>query len=188
MSWPFLYVPGDRLSEVELRCARLDGDVVEVGDAYMPADAVETRELRAASLRTYVDDGIAVTHESAAWVHGARDAPPRRHTVQRRSPTRRGAAIDGRVRFRDQELPADAATLIAGVWVTTPARTLADLVRALHSGDDVADEVDALLASRPGIAREAIAALERAGSVHHKRPALVFLRELVARGEEVRTT
>ena len=42
MSWPFLYFAGDRLSLAELACARLDGDVVEIGDAYMPADAVET--------------------------------------------------------------------------------------------------------------------------------------------------
>ena len=54
MSWPFLYFADDRLSTAELASARLDGDVVEVGEAYMPADAVETRELRAASLRPMI--------------------------------------------------------------------------------------------------------------------------------------
>lgn len=64
--WPFLYFAGDRLSTAELTAARLDGDVVEIGEAFMPADAVETRELRAASLRSFVRDTLAVTHESAA--------------------------------------------------------------------------------------------------------------------------
>ncbi len=71
MPWPFLYFPGDRLSRTELSAARLDGHVVEVGEAYMPADAVETRELRAGSARPWLSAALALTHESAAWVHGA---------------------------------------------------------------------------------------------------------------------
>ena len=66
MSWPFLYFADDRLSTAELASARLDGDVVEVGEAYMPADAVETRELRAASLRPMIPAALAVIRESAA--------------------------------------------------------------------------------------------------------------------------
>ena len=43
--------PDDRLSPAELSAACLDGDLVELGEAYIPADAVETRGLRAGSLR-----------------------------------------------------------------------------------------------------------------------------------------
>ena len=51
MSSPFLYFADERLSPAELSAARLDGHLVELGEAYIPADAVETRGLRAGSLR-----------------------------------------------------------------------------------------------------------------------------------------
>jgi hypothetical protein len=47
---PFLYFADDRLSSAELTAACLDGHLVSLGDAYMPADAVETRALGAGSL------------------------------------------------------------------------------------------------------------------------------------------
>ena len=43
MASPFLYFADDRLSAAELSAARLDGHLVELGEAYIPADAVETR-------------------------------------------------------------------------------------------------------------------------------------------------
>lgn len=180
MSWPFLYFADDRLSTAELSCARLDGDLVEVGEAYMPTDAVETRELRAASLRHRVPDAVAVTRESAAWVHGAVPDPPARHTVQRRSTARWHPELDARLSYRDQLLRADAATRIGGVWVTTPEHTLGDLVRALHAGAPVTAHVEALLAWRTGIAAAALDVLERGTAVHFKRPALEFLRAKAA--------
>ena len=179
MAWPFLYFPGDRLSTAELTGARLDGDLVEVGEAYMPADAVETRELRAASLRPHVPTAVAVIRESAAGVHGAVPDPPPRHIVQRLSPTRVHVARDPRTIYRDQRIGADAVVRIAGVWVATPARTLGDLVRAAHAGEPVSAHIEALLAWRPQIATEALAALERGPSLHHKRPAIAYLRALV---------
>ena len=42
MASPFLYFADDRLSRAELSAACLDGDLVELGEAYIPADAVET--------------------------------------------------------------------------------------------------------------------------------------------------
>lgn len=182
MSWPFLYFAGDGLSSAELACARLDGDVVEVGDAYMPTDAVETRELRAGSLRERVPQTLAVTRESAAWVHGAVPDAPVRHTVQRRSPVRLHHVLDPRLLYRDQPLGLEGAEMVSGVWVTTPARTLADLVRALHAGDPVRRHVDALLRWRGGLAQEALTVLESGGTVHFKRPASAFLRARIDEG------
>ena len=43
MASPFLYFADDRLSLAELSAAWLDGDLVELGEAYIPADAVETQ-------------------------------------------------------------------------------------------------------------------------------------------------
>ena len=86
MASPFLYFADDRLSLAELSAACLDGDLVELGEAYIPADAVETRGLRAGSLRELLGDSLAATHLSAAWIHGALGEPPVRHTVQRAVP------------------------------------------------------------------------------------------------------
>lgn len=182
MTWPFLYFPGERLSAAELAGARLDGDLVEVGEAFMPADAVETRELRAASLRRHVPPTMALIRESAAWVHGAVSEPPGRHLVQRVSASRVHVPHDPRTIYRDQRIDPEAVVRIGGVWVTTPARTLADLVRAAHGGDPVRGHVEALLIWRPHLAAEALGVLESGRSLHHKRPAIAFLRSLVEGG------
>jgi len=178
MSWPFLFHAGDRLSGAELCAARLDGDVVEIGEAYMPADAVETRELRAGSLRRIAGDQLAMTHESAAWVHGVLDQPPARHSVQRCVDTRINSVIDGRLRYRDPRLPRSDTDYISGVAVTTLTRTVVDLIRdrVIRENGDAA-LVQALMSARPELRDAAIAWFEAAGPVQHKRDALRYLRE-----------
>ncbi|GAA3902882.1 SAM-dependent methyltransferase [Microbacterium invictum] len=176
--WPFLYFAGDRLSTAELTAARLDGDLVEIGEGFMPADAVETRELRAASLRTFVRDSLAVTHESAAWVHGAIADPPTPHFVQRVTAHRIPYVVGSRVHYRDQRLPPGDSTRISGLATATPVRTLVDLVREVVGHAAAApDTVEAMCAWRPELIPAAIAWLERARPVHYKRPALAYLRE-----------
>ena len=71
MASPFLYFADDRLSQAELTAACLDGDLVELGEAYIPADAVETTGLRAGSLSEVLGESLAATHLTAAWIHGA---------------------------------------------------------------------------------------------------------------------
>ncbi len=175
--WPFLYFAGDRLSTAELTAARLDGDVVEIGEGFMPADAVETRELRAASLRVFIRDTLAVTHASAAWVHGALALPPSPHVVQRISARRIHHVLDTRLRYRDVRLPPADVMHISGLAVATPVRTLVDLVReAVGEGADAAT-VEAMCAWRPELIAAAIAWLEEAKPLPYKRPALAHLRE-----------
>lgn len=129
MASPFVYFVDDRLALAELSAACLDGDLVELGDAYIPADAVETRGLRAASLTGVLGETLAATHLSAAWIHGALPAPPARHTVQRAVPRRLHRVPDRRLVYRDQAVdPADLVR-IGGVLVTSGTRTLCDLVR-----------------------------------------------------------
>ena len=135
--WPFLYFADDRLSTPELMAARLDGHLIEVGEGFMPADAVETRELRAASLRRVYAPGLAFTHESAAWVHGALTEVPRRHCVQRTGARRRPPLLDRRLRYRDGRLADRDVVIVSGVAVTVPERTLADLVRDRVDSDDI---------------------------------------------------
>ncbi|MCR2800846.1 type IV toxin-antitoxin system AbiEi family antitoxin [Microbacterium sp. zg-Y818] len=174
MPSPFLYFAGGRLSGAELAAARLDGDLVEVGEGYMPADAVETRELRAASLAPLVGQTLAATHLSAAWVHGVLDTPPARHAVQRVVARRLSPSLDARVRYSDVRLDAADADVIGGVAVTSPTRTLADLARSRDAAHrDVAVR---MMTIAPHLRDEALAWLAAAGPVPDKRAAVAFLR------------
>jgi len=174
--WPFLYFADDRLSTAELTAARLDGDLVEIGEAFMPADAVETRELRAASFRSVAGIHRAVTHASAAWVHGAIPDPPLVHSLQRAGRRRAAFPVDARIRFRDVALPSDDVMIISGVAVTTPVRTLVDLVRESIADAAPSHLVDDMLAWQPDLLDAALVWVDRAGPVHHKRAVTAELR------------
>lgn len=178
-SSPFLYFADDRLSPAELSAARLDGHLVELGDAYIPADAVETAGLRAGSLRDILGDTLAATHLTAAWVHGALHEPPARHTVQRAVVKRLHHVLGRRILYRDGTVKPADLQLRGGVWVTSPTRTLADLARV--PDDDHAEAARLLADVVPGLAREAITWLEAHGALPHKRTGLAFLRGLAAR-------
>ncbi len=181
MPSPFLYFADERLSPAELSAARLDGHLVELGEAYIPADAVETRELRAGSLRELLGDTLAATHLSAAWVHGALPEPPARHTVQRAVERRLHQVIGRRLLYRDLRVDPHDVMLIGGVQVTDPIRTLVDLSRI---GDVDHTRAARLMADAdPQLPREAIGWLTSHGALPNKRAALVFLAELAADAE-----
>ncbi|CAN7283258.1 SAM-dependent methyltransferase [Microbacterium sp. LjRoot45] len=182
MPWPFLYFPDGPLSSAELGAARLDGDLVEVGEAFMPADAVETAELRAGSLGRVVGARWALTHESAGWVHGAFPDPPALHCVQRCVATRSQNVLDGRLRYRDVRIPESDVQWVGGVAVSTVVRTFVDLLRdrVLDQGDSDR-AVRIMLEWRPGLADDGLRWLEQAGPVHHKRAAQEYLRAAVRR-------
>lgn len=171
----FLYFAGDRLSAAELSAARLDGHLVELGEGYIPADAIETAGLRAASLRTILGDTLAATHVSAAWVFGALHDPPIRHTVQRAVARRLHHVIGRRFLYRDLCIEADDLLMLGGVRVTTPLRTLTDLARV---DDDLhMRAARSMVATDPALAGSAIAALSARGPLPYKRMALERLRE-----------
>ncbi len=178
MGSPYLLFAGDSLSSAELSAARLDGHLVEVGEGYMPADAVETAWLRAGSLAPVVGEFLAATHLSAAWVHGALADPPARHTVQRAVARRLHHVIGRRFRYRDPRIDEEDLVRIAGVRVTAAARTLADLAR---TPDDECRRAAALLAVRdPASVPAALEWFDRHGVVPYKRPAQALLRGILS--------
>lgn len=178
MGSPWLLFAGDALSPAELSAARLDGDVVELGEGYMPADAVETAWLRAGSLAPMVTDTLAVTHLSAAWVHGGLTEPPGRHTLQRAVDRRLHHMIGRRFHYRDPHIDDADQLRIAGVRVTTPVRTLADLAR---TPDDEYRHAAILLAeAHPALVEPALEWFARRGVVPFKRPAQALLRGIRA--------
>ncbi|WP_396668322.1 type IV toxin-antitoxin system AbiEi family antitoxin [Microbacterium sp. R86528] len=172
MASPFLYFPDDRLSLAELTAACLDGDLVELGPAFMPADAVETSALRAGSMQLLLGGSLAATHLSAAWIYGTRHNPPLRHNVQRAVPQRRNRLPARSVIYRDVQLPGPDLQRIGGVWVTSPARTVGDLART-HDEEYRATARQMVAYDLP-LLRASIRQLE-ASTLPHKHEALALL-------------
>lgn len=185
MASPFLYFADDRLSPAELTAACLDGDLVGLGDAYIPADAVETPALRAGSLAPRLGDSLAATHLTAAWIHGALPQPPSRHTVQRAVSRRLHRTPDRQLVYRDLAVPASDLQIIGGIRVTTPLRTLVDLART--DDERHARAARLLAAGHPDVLAPAIARLE-SGVLPHKRLGLTLLRGMMAAQDQEEVT
>ena len=179
----FLHHPGRRLSMSELSAARLDGDVVELGEGYAPADLVETAALRAASLAPLIGaiTGAAFAGMSAAWIHGAGDAPPEVHEVQSATGRRLRAPAGRRLIVHDPVLETIDLQHLGGVPVTTPERTLIDLLRwpttrlRRHDWARLLAQADPSLLQRTAI---------RLSSVHHGPGYQRIVRFLAAHGVE----
>lgn len=147
----FIYFAGDALSIAELSAASLDGHIVELGEGFMPADAVETPAMRAASLRGLLGTTKAASLLSAAWVWGAIPQPPPRHSAHRAVQHRLHHVLDRRVVLHDVYLEDDARVRLGGVWVSTPLHTLIALVRHLEAESrGAATESTQAQLARPG--------------------------------------
>ena len=173
MTSPFLFFVDDRLSLAELSAARLDGDLVELGDAFIPADAIETGALRAGSLTSMLGDTLAATHLTAAWIHGALPMPPTHHTVQRAVPRRLHRLPLRHLVYRDLAVDPTDLQRVGGVWVTAPVRTLVDLARVADPDHERAARL--LSAGRSQLVDDAVERLDL-GTLPHKRSALSLLR------------
>ncbi|GAA5027343.1 type IV toxin-antitoxin system AbiEi family antitoxin [Microbacterium fluvii] len=176
MPSPFLFFAGARLSEAELTAACLDGHVVELGEAYLPADAVETPALRARSLEALLGDTLAATHLSAAWIHGALPEPPGRHTVQRAVDRRLHHVVGRRFVYRDLRVDERDLMVVGGVRVTTPERTLADLARMPDDEHRAAAEL--LAATAPALIERTLAWLDERGPLPHRGAAMRLLKAI----------
>lgn len=122
--------PGHPLSLAELSAAALDGDVVPLGEGYVPTDAPETPWLRARSLAPMLAPAMAATHAVAAWVWGALAECPAAITAQRATAHRVNVGPRARVVYRDGFVGEDDLVWFGDVAVTSVERTIADLARA----------------------------------------------------------
>lgn len=173
MASPFLYFAGAPLSQAELTSACLDGHLIGLGEGFIPADMVESAALRAASLSRLVGEALAVTHESAAWVHGRLDDPPARHSVQRAAARRPHHVLSRRAIYRDPLIPAVDLQRLGGVLVSSPTRTLADLARSTDASSLAI--AAAWIEADPREAAAALAWLERRGTFPRKKGARMLL-------------
>jgi len=103
-----------------------------------------SRRLAVAAALAVVGEDAVASHQDAALLHGI-DLLDRisQRTVSLSRSGRHDALMAGRpaIRVRMASLPADQKTVIGGVPVTTPARTVADLARVMsfRSGVVTAD-------------------------------------------------
>lgn len=146
--------PGVALSPAELRAAELDGELVRVGDAYLPIDAPVGAVDRARSLAAARrETRLFVQRRSAAWVFGW-CGEPTRHSFA----VSIGSRVPSGTRHRTgaRELVIDDSELchVGGVLVTTPTRTLIDLARAEESECTIADL--ARMISLSGVSLDAV--------------------------------
>lgn len=177
MRGAFLHHPGRRLSLPELSAARLDGDVVELGEAYVPADLVETPALRAASLAPLIETirGAAFAGMSAAWIHGAGDTPPDVHELQSATGRRLRAPASRRLIVHDPVLEAIDLQHLGGVAVTTPERTLIDLIRWPATHPRRRDWAHLLAEADPSVVRKTAIRLSAAAPNSRRQRVVRFL-------------
>ena len=117
------------LSIAELTAMRLDGDIVAVGTCFAPLDDVPDVSQRAASLREYADGRLVAERGSAAWVWGAQFPAPSPVELCTAPGERFARAPSLDMVVREVVIARDEITVVEGAAITTPARTVADLVR-----------------------------------------------------------
>lgn len=146
-----LYVPGRRLTLPELAAARLDGDVFEVGDAYMPADTVEEVDARAASVAVGVPERMGACGPTAAWIHGAGLTPPPVHHVRRVAEGRFRPGSGHTVIVHEPALGGTDAIRIGGLVVATALYTGVELALGASTHTAYADWLRRLLQALPDL-------------------------------------
>lgn len=129
------------LPVAELYAATRDGDLVKFDDVFICVDEPDRRDLRAGTLASELPGVPAARHLvaigwTAAWVYGAIDAPPRQHEVCVRADERATLRLPPRFHQRELRLSDSDETRIAGLRVTTPARTVRDLERKRPSSPE----------------------------------------------------
>ena len=174
MSSPLLHRTGEPLSATELTALRLDGLLVEVGEAFVPADVPETPALRLASLAPLVRPEHVVSGPTAAWVHGAGDRPPLRCHVRPHGDRRLRAPAHGRLVLHEGVVPPTDLQVMGGLRVLTVTAAMVDLARTDHVPGS-RSWLSALAAMHPAEVREAVARLAAHERLPGKRTAIRVL-------------
>lgn len=117
----------------ELRAAELDGELFAVDEGYASIDSWESPSMRAASLLSIVPARLIAELATAAWIHGARDHPPAVHELCAEATSRYRDVGLRRVILREVALSESEIGMVGRMRVTTPLRTVMDLLRCRRS-------------------------------------------------------
>lgn len=127
-------VTSDDWPEAELRAAVLSGELVAVGACWASPVEPQTPSLRAAAAGwTLRDARLVAGTRTAAWIWGAASRPPA--PLEAAISPQARVHVDAGVRLREVVIdPADVVRL-GGLGVTTPLRTVIDLLRTPNTGE-----------------------------------------------------
>ncbi|HYI32165.1 MAG TPA: hypothetical protein VEX88_01745 [Glaciibacter sp.] len=119
---------GRDLPVAELCCARLDGELVAVGEGWSPVDLPVGEAVRAQAAALLVPPRVIAERMTAAWIFGLVPEPTRHHfCVDAR--TRAHVPPSSRIQLREVNCTTDDTLTLGGLQVTTPLRTVSDLAR-----------------------------------------------------------
>lgn len=189
---PPVLLAGNPFMPAELQAMALD-DVVRrvLPGAFVPWAAPDSSELRAACAGALVGPrlrrGSALGRLTAAWIHGCAPPPAELELLVARFHRAPRPAAGPPVRLNEARLLDSEVVLLAGVPVTTGARTALDV--AFHAPEEVAlPALGRLVASPrfgcpPGRLRQLV---EQTGRSPGKRRALALLDRVLSMAEEGR--
>ncbi|MDQ0892500.1 hypothetical protein QFZ26_000055 [Agromyces ramosus] len=153
----------------ELCAARIDGELVAIDDGWAPIDEPDLPSLRAAVVALRVPRSLIIERRSAAWVHGALDAPPAIAQFCVPHHERIAAISDRRTHVREVTLSDGDVDDYRGARCTSVSRTAFDLLRdpSPVEGDTVA-VVTRLLRGRPDVTEAVRLRLDSSRRMPHR--------------------
>jgi hypothetical protein len=166
----------DDLPLAELCAARLDGELFTIDGAWTPVDEPDLPAFRAAVVARRAPRALIIERLSAAWVHGALDAPP--PLAQFCVPAHARVALVDAPGSVIREVRIDDADIVQlkGISCTSALRTAFDLLRDPSVAQETAIRVvAALLAANAGTATAVRTRLNLASRMPHKSMALARL-------------
>ena len=159
----------DHLPLAELCAARLDGELFAIDQGWAPVDEPDLPAFRAMVMSLRAPRSLIIERLSAAWVHGALDAPPT--VAQFCVPLDARIAVIDRPRtlVREVRIGDDEIVWFGELRCTSPIRTAFDLLRdpSLDEGVVVGVVAD-LQFERPALAAALHERLDSAVRMPHK--------------------
>jgi len=159
----------DHLPLAELCAARLDGELFAIDHGWAPVDEPDLPAFRAMVAALRAPRSLIIERLSAAWVHGALDAPPT--VAQFCVPLDARIAVIDRPQtlVREVRIDGDDIVRFGDLRCTSPVRTAFDLLRdpSLDEGV-VVGAVAALQVERPALAATLRERLDAAVRMPHK--------------------
>ena len=166
------------LPPAELYAARLDGELFAIGGAFLAVDEIEQPRHRAAAALAGLQDRLIAERLSAAWVWGAMDAPPARHQFCVGTGSRVGHSAVRWMTVREVVIEREEIVDLDGGLVTSPLRTVVDLVRFGDRFDEAETGIVRRLAALGGVRLDdAARTIEARRNLPGKRRALARLRQ-----------
>ncbi|ANJ26900.1 hypothetical protein [Agromyces aureus] len=126
----------DDFSIAELCAARIDGDLVAIAGAWAPIDEPDVPTFRALVVAHSAPRSLIIERMSAAWVLGARLAPPARAQFCVPIEARISVITDPNITVREVKIQASEVDAYGAVRCTSLGRTVFDLLRDSSAPDE----------------------------------------------------